>query len=55
LQKKGLNIALSGGRIKELTQIYQDKGLSEKTAKIVAEELSAKDPCCGTFRRRVKA
>ena len=35
--------------LKELTQIYQDKGLSEKTAKIVAEELSAKDPVAAHF------
>jgi VIT1/CCC1 family predicted Fe2+/Mn2+ transporter len=37
------------GELKELTQIYQDKGLSEKTAKIVAEELSAKDPVAAHF------
>jgi VIT1/CCC1 family predicted Fe2+/Mn2+ transporter len=37
------------GELAELAGIYEGKGLSKKTARIVAEELSAKDPIAAHF------
>lgn len=37
------------GEMQELAEIYEKKGLSKKTASIVAEELSAKDPLKAHF------
>lgn len=40
--------------LEELAKIYQHKGLSEKTAKIVAQELTAKDPIAAHFDAELK-
>ena len=40
--------------LKELTQIYEKQGLSKKTAKKVAEELTAKDPVAAHFDAELK-
>lgn len=40
--------------LKELSQIYEKKGLSKKTANLVAEELTAKDPLAAHFDAELK-
>lgn len=40
--------------LEELTQIYEHKGLSRKTAEIVAKELTAKDPIAAHFDAELK-
>lgn len=40
--------------LQELREIYEHKGLSKETAKIVAEELTAKDPVAAHFDAELK-